>query len=120
MSCLKCINNIFSHQIFTRFLIFLPKLLEIAKNSEIESNTYAYSICEFIIISEFLNKTMMMKQDSFEPLKYCEDMCLFTSKYKDQNSLNVFIDSIRVCVISFKYTVQIVFNIKLSDYFEDT
>ena len=94
-------------------------MLDIASKSNIDSSAYQYSIKAFVTISEFLNKTTIMTTANFQPLEYCEKLCQFTSTYNDFDTLNVFIDSIRVCILSFKSMVHIVLKyIKLTSFFD--
>lgn len=98
---------------------FLPNLLDIASKSNIDSSAYQYSIKAFVTISEFLNKTTIMTTANFQPLEYCEKLCRFTSTYNDFDTLNVFIDSIRVCILSFKSMGHIVRKyINLTSFFD--
>ena len=118
ISCLKCINNIVSRQVYERFFIFLIDLLDIASNSEVKSSIYKYSIQAFITISKFLNKSTIVKKENYQPSEYCQKLCLFISNYHNLEYLDTFIDSIRVCVISFSFTIQTVFRyIKLTSFF---
>lgn len=112
ISCLKCINNIVSHQVFARFVIFLPILLDIA--SDPEQSISQLAIQAFITISKEISDINTNISENFNPLEYCQKLCKFTCAYKDLRYLGIFIDSIRACIISSAYTIQTVFSIMTS------
>lgn len=129
ISCLKCIKNIVSNKVFYRFVIFLPNLLDIAlSNYENQSRTlFNMAVKTFVIMSRYYLQEDIIKIDKdnqFDPGKYCDLLCELTSKYIGLKYLDVFIDSIRLCIHTFNFTIPSVLKrIHISAFFrniEDT
>lgn len=121
VNCMKCIHILISANAYDSYDCYLPRLLDILNSKRIDERIFQYTVDSTILILEHLLKTKTMKLNSFNPIHYCEKLCLFTSNYKDKKNLPVFIHSIILCIYNFRFTRDVPINrIDLASLIDET